>query len=343
MLNSHSSSGSLFPSEAAFSPLPCIDPPSPSAQPLLLDPFVSIDAFRANDICGEEFEPGKRRRGRKELSQEERQVSRLRRSEQNRVYAKENRKRKKQHIVQLEAKVQKLTEELMVCKRRLAEYESAAASGSLKEFCERVRRGTQQLSGRLIEEVTKVIENFAPNNALNMLPAMQKVEDERTRALDMMAQAMIDLSIPLPCRHMIEIAEGIDAKSGKRKKDREDLLSVKTIMRNSIYDSIKQETERFFHSVPDVRKAWKESATLLRRCVNQYFISLENIKQKVIEMDLLMVERMAPRFDESYLRSQMVWTQVFICGAGNGAFVPRATTITAGANNGEEAKNINYC
>ncbi len=350
-MNSPSPASVLFPSDAPFSAFPAspsfpsLDPSSPLSllRPLSFDSPASAGVFPANDLGQQEpIPPPRKHRGRKEQSHEQKQQARLRRSERNRQYARENRERKKQQIGQLELRVQSLSAELWACRKRLAEYESAAASGSLQEFCDRVKRVTQQLAGRLIMQVANVLENVAPRSVFDAMPVMQNAVGERTRAMDLMAQAMIELSIPAPCRYMIRIAEGMDAKRKKAHEDN-DMLNANTILRSSIDDRMREESERFLGSVPEVRKALRENAAQLRRSVNQYFVSLENIKQKAREMDLYMVEHMAPMLDEGYLRNLVVWTRACICG-GNDVFVPRPIMPAVCEKNDDVGKKKdNYC
>ncbi len=348
-------SGMNSPSPAVdpISPfLPLLDPPSPLPQPISLSPSPSVEeepSVFLTEPANEQsaLEPGKRR-GRKEHSREQKQQAHLRRTEHNRRYARENRERKKQHIVQLEWKVQALTMELSACRRRLAEYESAAAAGSggIQELCQHIRRETQKLAGRLILQVADKLQ-ATPYNAESTLPVLMETAGERTSAIDAMAQAMINLSVTLPCRYMISVAEEMDRRSSKRKRSSQDPLDVGT-WSNDADGQGRARAETLLGAMPEARKLLRESAGKMRRSAGQIMGALENIKREMMNVDLFMIEKMAPRYDVEYVHRVISWTRVYMGEAQaqarhEGRVVVPVTGATAMPVGSRENEEKNYC
>lgn len=170
--------------------------------------FQELDMFFApcTDAPGEKFElpeakPRKRGRQRIDLPKD---VLMARRAESNRKAARESRERKKMHVERLEAEVAKLRVEVEYYKGRLKKYESIEQHRNIlgyevyvtlakvaNEFYYYGRKGVDEKE--FINTVERKISSFV---------------EERCKSLKLLAQTMIEITVPMPLRFFIWAAKG---------------------------------------------------------------------------------------------------------------------------------------
>ncbi len=249
---------------------------------------------------------GKKRRGPKQRPEEEQLESRYRRAERNKFFSRRNRERKKQYILQLEARVEALTSELAVCKARLSEYEAAARRNmysTFEEFHTEVQARMTIMSERLMMQLATMVQN----RQRNLAPVLQSTTEERTRALNLMAGTVVDFTMPLPVRYITDLAEQVEinVKKGAPEEEEVDLGEVSWLRR---------EAKRFLRTVPEVRKSLQGVAVRLRRHVNKYFRSLESINKLTLEMDRYTAGRLVPMLGDERAGIITLWIRILMGG-----------------------------
>eukprot|EP00826_Nyctotherus_ovalis_P035177 TRINITY_DN2998_c0_g3_i2.p1 TRINITY_DN2998_c0_g3~~TRINITY_DN2998_c0_g3_i2.p1 ORF type:complete len:492 (+),score=83.34 TRINITY_DN2998_c0_g3_i2:199-1674(+) len=158
------------------------------------------------DTPGEKFELPEtkpRRRGRQRIDLPK-DVLMARRAESNRKAAKESRERKKMHVERLEAEVAKLRVEVEHYRERLKKYESIEQQRNIfgyevyitlakiaNEFYYKDRKGVDEKE--FINTVERKIFSFV---------------EERCKVLELLAQTMIEITVPMPLRFFIWAAKG---------------------------------------------------------------------------------------------------------------------------------------
>lgn len=280
---------------------------SSQPEPLCLQPETPAELPSTVVSAQSQQEPEeRRRRGPKGKTQEQKLESRERRIERNRHFARQNRERKKQYIAQLESQIVALTAELSACRRRLAEYEAAANRNvytTFDEFYRRVRVDTRHFSERLMLQLANTLQT-SPYDARNTMPVLKVTTEERTNAINLMAETVVDFTMPLPVRYIINLAEEIQENIDGGKVPVED--------DSNVLGQFRRRARKLMMSTPELLKILKGTGAQLKRDIGKYFRSLGRINKLMLEMDRFLVDRLVPRFEKTELRSMLDWIHLLM-------------------------------
>ncbi len=257
----------------------------------------------------------RKKRGRKtrNVTEEQKEAAVAKRIERNRHFARENRIRKKQYIRMLENKVTELTDELMVCKARLAEYEERDRLPGMQEFYQRIKADTQYFAQKRLMEVANILRGTAEKNLGEIIHTLKTTVVEKEQMIDAMSETMIDFSVPVPYRYMIRFA--CDSSIRAEEEGCGLGLMIKQIRRD--WDTI-------MVTAPETRLLFQRAAVRLNDVMTHYFSSMKEIKRQMNELDLYLIERVAPKLRASCLDSMIQWMQTW-------SEIPRLSHLCGGA------------
>lgn len=301
---------SPFPAEPLCLPAP--PPPTNDVQPP--PPAEPATQQAKRSVTEPEPEPEtKRQRGRRELTEEQRRKARFRRAELNRHFARVHRQRQKQYIIQLETRIEVLGAELAECKRRLAGYEAAANRNvytNFEEFYRRVKADVKCFSGRLTLQFASSLQTH------NAAPVMEATMAERSRALSLMADTMVDMSMPPTARYITALADEVESNSTRVDPGEEEELGEPGRM--------KRDAKKLLLEWPEARKSLQGFAVRLRKDVGGYFRSLENMNRLELDLNRYMVEQLVPMIGQSSVGRMADWIRFFVVSSQPSlAMVPR--------------------
>ncbi len=284
-----------------------IEESSSSSGPAATSPIEGTQPSPAEDIEGAQKS---KKRGRKvrNVTEEQKREAHEKRVERNRHCARENRKRKKQYIFELENKVAELTVQLDMCRKRLAAYEERDKLEnrymSPQELYKKLRQDAQRFAAQRLLQFAETAR-AADYNLMKVVPTLKNCFEEKRTLIDMMSKITMDMSIPVPLQCMFHFAEDKDCS-----------CEITVDENNSptlLGSEIRRNWDKFVSIEPDTRNFFMRTAGHLRKDMSQYFSALENIKRRVAEIDLYMVERLMPRLDASFVDRMMQTMRERLC------------------------------
>lgn len=243
-------------------------------------------------------------RGRKkrQLTEEQRKSEAARRVERNREIARDNRVKYKVYMKSLEERVKSLTRELETCKGRLAEYD-VLAQGSytdLLRFFTRVKDDMRGFERKRLDRTAALMIGRRQKDPSVMPAVSEKTEDKR-KALNLIAETLIESAVPLGQRYLLCLAERIGSDNERRSEPIDQMLR---------YD------ETALNAIPGVCKYLKEASARLRMSMRQYLQSFEAIRDQAIALDLYVMEQVAPLSEPTRLGESMKWVQQVVDASG---------------------------
>ena len=130
------------------------------------------------------------------------------RMERNRMFAKQNRERKKEYVASLECKVAALTEELRICKVQLEQYKrrDIERSKNFIDFCSNVKHEIGKLQGSVSAQLLEIMKN-ANMNPDTVMPYIQETLNDRYNAIESMVEVVLKFSVPLTHQCLMCAAE----------------------------------------------------------------------------------------------------------------------------------------
>ncbi len=264
----------------------CFPPQFPaceSAELLLADSTESVEPQHKG-----------KKRGRKPMNvtAEQKIEAQARRVERNRYFAREHRKRRKQHIVELEVKVAELTQELKECRERISVLESAPHEDHGFSNIETIIRRAQEDMHLLAEERLQKLSNIIHADSFsfaNLVPAMRDSIRDKERVLSIVSEMVVELTAPVEYHRMICPAEGAN---------------------------LQKAWEKVIAGVPETREAMQSLSQRVKESVGQYLSSVEGLKRRMGEFSEYMMENWAPRVKTNTLESVVSMLQEWLQDRG---------------------------
>ncbi len=271
-------------------------------------------------------EPKGKRRGRKRhyVTDEQKKLAYAKRVERNRYYARENRKRRKQYIIELEGRIESLTAELDLCKKRLAEYEGKERlrCASFIDYYQSLKADTMHFTEQQTMQVASIMQSSAYNMP-QIMPVLRSNIENKKKVLDIMAQTVLDVSMPIPCRYMIHMFED---ECQCQMKELDEVLGDEA---TTITRQVRKDWERMFTVMPESRKFLKQVTFRLMDNVNRYRISFESMKKQMEELDFYIIERMTPRMEVRSIENTIRWLQIMMGDPRQNQLLFQSTDVPA--------------
>jgi len=176
--------------------------------------------------------PKSKKRGRKEIDLPK-DMKMARRAESNRRSAKESRERKRMHIENLEALVAQLRLEVEYYKSRLKKYEIIEQQRNIfgYEIYLTLERVTNEFNFKNKKAVSEQeFANIVKKNYFQLI-------EERCKAIELLAQTMIEITIPMPLKFFMWAA--------KKNINLLDASNLEQVMKNIAYIDAKPLAETF--------------------------------------------------------------------------------------------------
>ncbi len=288
-------------------PIQLSELPVPGADPGSAEQEGPSEPAELSESC----EP-KRKRGRKKryVTEEQRREKEEKRVERNRYFARENRRRKKEYVTQLERRIESLSAELSACKQKLATYEALEMSRQkgLVEFCRKIKDDAQQFDEQRLARLIDL--TYRSDKPLSELvdSLKTKVEDKK-KAVDVLAEALIDFSVPFAHRYVLCMAEQNDTINTLQQalEQRLEEAKVGPMDCRMVIDQIRNDRRRMKDRMPAEQRYLLEIAAGLRRSVKRYLQSVANIREHMANLDLYLTDRIDPNLDPNRVVSLLKW------------------------------------
>ncbi len=297
-------SQSVPPSPSRLS-LSLSDQPQP---PVLALPPVELHLEPVQPETAGGVEPERKGRGRKRRfrDENEQQAADMRRVERNRVFAKLNRQKKKAYVFDLEKRVEELGEELAKCKLRLQQYEAMERSrySGIVDFCRRIKADIKEFESRRLLTLINTIRSagdVVPQNRL----------EDKSKALDMLAETLVEFSVPFTHRYLMCLAEqaGTENCLPQTKPQEQEARGESELGDlNGITEQIARDGKSL--GLTDERRFLREVSQRMRKSVRQFRDSLEDFRDQMGKLDLYMTSRLMLHQDQNRLLNYVKWMRM---------------------------------
>lgn len=178
----------------------------------------------------------------------------------------------------------------------------------LVEFCRKIKDDAQQFDEQRLARLIDL--TYRSDKPLSELvdSLKTKVEDKK-KAVDVLAEALIDFSVPFAHRYVLCMAEQNDTINTLQQalEQRLEEAKVGPMDCRMVIDQIRNDRRRMKDRMPAEQRYLLEIAAGLRRSVKRYLQSVANIREHMANLDLYLTDRIDPNLDPNRVVSLLKW------------------------------------
>ncbi len=210
-----------------------------------------------------------------------------------------------------------LKAELQECKKKIAEYAALEKTRyeNFMDFYMQVQNDTKHMREQFVAQMISMTQR-TPLTKINMLPCLRSMLENRRQALDVMAETMMQLFVPVSHRYLMYVAENYaEANALPLAKppsgpEGESLHEVVDKLRVDEIEVLKVEANRNF---------LKDCALKLRRRLGKFMEYQKKIQDQILQMDVFMVEQLGPGLSFYTITNFIQWVRLVVANYNNGS------------------------
>ena len=197
--------------------------------------------------------------------------------------------------------------ELDVCKQKLIQYEAYERERSMNffDFYSHVKDDIQHLQERLLAQIAEISQR-GEFNMQRISPYIKEKFEERRKAIEIMAETMIQISLPFSHRYLLYVAE--NDPEGKALQEIPMVLGSKEGGWDAVVKQLKFDGIELM-KVKENRSFLQNSALNLRKNVQKFYACQKRIQDLVTEIDMFLVERLMPKVTGNTFTNYVKWVQ----------------------------------
>ncbi len=174
------------------------------------------------------------------------------------------------------------------------------------DFYMRVQSDSKQLQEKMLSQIISFTQN-SPLNMRSVLPLLKSILEDRRKALDVMAETIVQFSVPASHRYLMYIAENdIDTIPLALTKVNDGPQAEAV---NAVVEQLKAD-EFSLMKIKENKVFFKDAAFKLRKAFTKFFQYQRKVQEEITKVDAFMVENLMPSLSPNTFTNYMKWVRM---------------------------------